>query len=317
MKIILITQGVSRIVYPLLSSDHQVIAVIESAPRDYKKNKKQGLIWNFAKTIYKAFSKSTITLEQLCSNKSIPYKFMLSSDDNGLDDWIKSLSPDLIVVFSMSSLLKRKIFDIPKHGTINLHPAYLPDYRGPNPCFWQYLNMEMQPGVTVHYINDGEDDGDIIFQDRVTIPIGIKSPERLDKLVGELGVSLITRSLDAIENGTAPRIKQPKTSSTIRARNLKPEEHESIIDWNNWDGNKVWHLLRGTESWLNAFPQPRGIFRGNRWSIDEYIETPILSKKPGTLFKRNGEYFIATRNGRIRLSCKLRLKNLIMSFSHR
>lgn len=90
----------------------------------------------------------------------------MTSSSCELESWVKSLSPDLIVVYSMSQLLKENIYSIPRFGTINLHPSYLPEYRGPNPIFWMYYNMEKQGGVTVHYIDQGEDTGNIILQKR-------------------------------------------------------------------------------------------------------------------------------------------------------
>ncbi|MGI6455390.1 MAG: formyltransferase family protein [bacterium] len=81
-----------------------------------------------------------------------------------LERWVREKNPDFICVKSMSQLLKENIFSIPKYGTINLHPSILPNYRGPNPLFWTMFNQECESGMTVHYINKGEDTGDILRQ---------------------------------------------------------------------------------------------------------------------------------------------------------
>ena len=178
LRVLIITQGMSRIVMPLLSSHHHIVGLLESASRNYKKQP------NWLKLIGVVFYFFVKNKHQQCSLKKkakqlgLSYRFMGSSDDPGLVEWVSGLKPDIIVIFSMSQLLKEKIFSIPKYGTINLHPSILPEYRGPNPDFWQYYNMEMNPGVTVHYIDEGEDTGDIIFQERVSISLGIKSPTR-------------------------------------------------------------------------------------------------------------------------------------------
>jgi methionyl-tRNA formyltransferase len=246
----------------------------------------------------------------------IPYKFMISNDDKHLEEWVKTIHPDVIVVFSMSRLLKENIFSIPKFGTINLHPSYLPEYRGPNPYFWQYHDMVMNPGVTVHYINSGEDTGDIIYQERVRVDIGTKSPEISDKLITETGIKLILRALDSIKLGNAPRIKQPKHSPTLRARNLSAEDHKTIIDWQAWPIDRIWHILRGTESWLNAIEQPQGIYRGHRWSIMEY-EKEIYEHSPyklGSIQKDSRGFFIQCREGKIRVSVRFSLIKLVKGF---
>ncbi len=75
---------------------------------------------------------------------------MNNGSDKNLENWVKDKKPDVIVVYSMSQLLKEYIFSILKYGTIDLHPALLPSYRGPNPHFWMYHDGIKEGGVTVH-----------------------------------------------------------------------------------------------------------------------------------------------------------------------
>ena len=310
----MITQGVSRIVPPLLNSKHEIVGIIESAPRNYNKKIKIFRIKRVFRWLFSIFFSGGCTLKMVCKYSSIPYRFMKSCDDEGLEAWLREKHPDVIVVFSMSQLLKKSIFNIPKLGTINLHPSFLPEYRGPNPDLWQYINMEEYPGATVHYVDEGEDTGDIIFQDRVNIPIGTKSPERLDQLVGKLGVSLILKALNAIELGHAPRVKQPMESPTSRARNLHLDEHKTVIDWENWPVERVWHVLRGTELWLNAIPQPSGVFRGQRWTIDNYDACSRDTDIPGKIYRIHRRKYVAAAGGRIFLSIDFRIKRMILGF---
>lgn len=316
LKVLIITQGVSRVVEPLLKSNHEVIGFLESASRAGG-DKDRRVLFSVVKNIYSFFKKKVVSLESVAEEYKLPYRFMTSSDDPGLVEWVSELNPDVIVVFSMSQLLKEKIFSIPRYGTINLHPAMLPEYRGPNPDFWQYYNFELSPGVTVHYIDKGEDTGDIIYQERTEVPLGIKSPEQLDILIGRVGVSLILKALDAIKKNNAPKIKQPEISPTVRARNILPEEHESIIDWESWPVYRVWHVLRGTELWLNVLPQPKGFYMGQRWSVDEYELFGGQTLRPGSIYKRDGRHCVAVKEGCIYLSCNFKLKNLLIRFLKR
>lgn len=312
LRVLIITQGVSRIVEPLISSHHKVVGILESASRNYKKRKTVYKIVSFVNELYSLITGMQPTLKAFAKKHTIPYQFMTSSNDPNLAEWVKSLNSDIIVVFSMSQLLKDNIFSIPKYGAINLHPAMLPEYRGANPDFWQYYNMEMNPGVTVHYIDKGEDTGDIIYQERTTIPLGTKSPPRLDILIGQVGVKLILKALDAIQAGNAPRIKQPIDSPTDRARNLFPEEHKTVIDWQNWDIERIWHILRGTELWLDAIPQQTGLWKGQRWNIEGFEKVTFINGIVGTIGKHNGNYCVITKEGYIYLSRKFSLKKLII-----
>ena len=79
-------------------------------------------------------------------------------------DWIRDKNPDLIVVYSMPFCLRRGIL-FSSLGTINLHTALLPKYRG-RTYLWTYYYFDMDTGVTVHYIDKGEDTGDIVLQKR-------------------------------------------------------------------------------------------------------------------------------------------------------
>jgi methionyl-tRNA formyltransferase len=254
------------------------------------------------------------TLKGLSRKHHIPYYYMNNGCDDTLQQWVRKLDPDIIVVYSMSQLLKENIFTIPKHGSINLHSAYLPEYRGPNPIFWMYYNVDLNPGFTVHYIDKGEDTGDIIYRERYTIPLGMKSSDMLDIGINKIGINLLFKALDTIATATAPRIRQPQNSPTPRARNLKLEEHKTIIDWNNWSVERVWHILRGTESWLNVVKQPSGIYNGQRWNIDDFEKYENNNNKKyvyGSIYRENDKVFIACLNGKIYISIKINLKAII------
>ena len=308
LRIVLITQGVSRVIKPLLESRHNLVGIMEAAPRE----KKQFNL--FHKTISKIIClfRPANNLTNYCERNSIAYFYLEKTTKNKAIEWLEKVKPDIIVVFSMSHLLEEAIFNWPKYKSINLHTAYLPYYRGPNPDFWHYYNQDTNPGVSVHYIDKGEDTGDIIFQEKCQVELGIKSPQRLDKLVGDTGVKLILKALDAIEKGNAPRIKQPAVSPNLRARNIKPEEHKSIINWKEWKIDRIWNLLRGTELWLNALPSPKGLFKGQRWVIEEMILLNNVDKSLwGHIKKEKGKYFVYCNGGKIHLSVKLNPKLLI------
>lgn len=314
LRILLITQGISRLVRPLFASEHQVIGILESMSHDFDGSNNKSTLFGILKKIYSAVKRQDVFLPDFCRGQNIPYNFIWKKNSKEIAGWIESLNPDLIVVFSMSQLLKDDILKIPRFGVINLHPSFLPSYRGANPDFWQYYDMEMNPGATVHYVNAGEDTGDIIYQERVNIPLGTKSPARLDKLIGELGVSLMLKATDAIAQGNVLRIPQPAQSPTLRARNLKPEEHAGIIDWEHWPMERIWHVLRGTELWLDAIAQPVGLLAGQRWSIQEYEKTETQKGIPGKIGRYKNRKCVFTKDGVIYIGIDFDIKKSILKF---
>jgi len=306
-RVMIITMGISRILEPILKA-HDVIGIIEAAPR---KKKSKNIFSYIARKIHLKIKPLLGNLKMYSSRNNISYYYMKNGSDQNLQNWVKKLNPDVIIVYSMSQLLKENIFTIPKYGTINLHSALLPSYRGPNPDFWMYYDGLSKGGVTVHYIDKGEDTGDIIYQKQYDFPLGMKSPQMLDLAIGKIGVNLLLKALENIEN--LPRTKQVKESSTKRARNIEKNEHKNLVDFINWDIKKIWHLLRGTELWLDALEQPSGFYRGQRWVVKEFKKCYMAdSYNISKIYKENKRYFVACKDGKIFLSLKFSLKSFVL-----
>lgn len=305
MRCMIITQGLSRIVAPIVEG-RDVVGIIECPPRNKIKNKRG--MKKFAVSVYKALMKEQ-NLFGYCKKKKVPYYLMKGGSDAKLEEWVRDKRPDVIIVYSMSQLLKKNIFSIPKYGTINLHPSFLPAYRGPNPWFWTYYNQDSHGGVTLHYIDEGEDTGDIIYQEKYEIPLGMLSTDMQDLAIGVIGNRLISNALDNLYQ--LPRTKQPEQSTTKRARNLKLTEHDSVIDFKLWGIERIWHLLRGTESWLNAIQKPQGIFDNQRWRIESFKKVEVSDFEPGDIYRKGKKFHLVTKDGLIVMSIAFSKKRLL------
>lgn len=174
-----------------------------------------------------------------------------------------------------------------------------------------YYNMENEGGVTIHYIDEGEDTGDIIYQKSYQIEPGMRLSEMQEIAINKIGVNLLLKAINNISDRKTPRIRQAKKSPTKRAGNIKPDEHKKIINWDNWKIEWIWHLLRGTENWLNAIEQPRGIYKGQRWEVLNYKKQKIKNFQISKIYKERNKYFIAYKDGKIYLGLKFNLKNII------
>lgn len=308
MKIIIITAGIPRLLTPIVN-EFNVIGIIESSPRRNLSLLKK-MLRNLSFKYFRHIKKQERSLKFFSKSNELNYR-KFQEKGNDLKQWIEIQSPDLILVYSMSHLLKEEIFSIPKYGTINLHPSYLPEFRGPFPEFWYYYNKNLQPGATVHFIDKGEDTGDIICQERTQIPLGIKSEKYFDIIEGDIGVRLIKEAIISISDGSVMRLKQEKKGITPRARNLHPNEHEKIIDWENWEIDRIWHVLRGTEGWLNAIPKPKFPYLGQRWSIGNYKVQKNIDVNNFKILKERGKYFLYLREGVIELEVKFSFIRLL------
>ena len=163
---------------------------------------------------------------------------------------IRNLKPDIIVVVYYDQILKRDLIAIPALGCINLHLALAEEYRGCYPTTWAIINGEKRTGVTLHYIDEGIDSGDIIAQK--TVPIK-DSDTGLDlyRRCTQAGVELFKKTFPLIVGGKASRTPQKTTSKTrYCARNLFPS-HE--VDFNK-SGKELYDYIRALT--FPPFPPP-------------------------------------------------------------
>ena len=77
---------------------------------------------------------------------------------------VKSINPDIIFSIYYRKILPKSLLKIPRLGCINIHPSLLPKYRGPIPTAWAIENGESEFGITIHYMDEGIDTGDILVQ---------------------------------------------------------------------------------------------------------------------------------------------------------
>jgi methionyl-tRNA formyltransferase len=298
LKVAVITQGVSEVLKSILESGHEVVGIIECSPAHEPNSflKKAG---KFLTDIYYSFTSHPLNLRLISKKMKVPYYYFKKGDNEGLEKWVKNLEPDLIIVYSMSHLLKENVFSVPKFGTVNLHTSYLPEYRGQAPIFWEYYDYALNLGVTLHFIDKGEDTGDIIYQKRILISSGEKI-EKVNQKLSFIGVKLISKMMEDLETGNIPRIKQPIPISTVRARKIKPEEYSGLIRWDDWDVDRVFHFLNGTPKYHYTLLKKNNLYKFLFMiKIMDKEKCDTSGYKIGTLYKENSKHFFVCRDGKI------------------
>ena len=141
---------------------------------------------------------------------------------------LKDLDIDLIVTCAFGQILPKEVLDLPKYGSINVHASILPKYRGSAPIEYAIMNGDKKTGVTIMYMDEGMDTGDIIKISKLPIEDNDTGGSIHDKL-SILGKDTLECTLKDIFNGNITRIKQGDEFS-IAPKITREDEH---IDFNN------------------------------------------------------------------------------------
>jgi methionyl-tRNA formyltransferase len=139
-------------------------------------------------------------LENTAIKNSIPFQRLDNINSSYSIELIRKLEPDLIISTHFQQLLKKEIIEIPRIGCVNLHPSLLPKYRGMAPQHWPIIFGDSKTGVSVHYVNEGIDTGNIINQKILSIHPDCYVSE-LQSLLIPLYKEVINESLTLILSG--------------------------------------------------------------------------------------------------------------------
>lgn len=127
-------------------------------------------------------------------------------NDQNFSNKIKPLNLDLIVCVNFDQILKKDIINLPTIGCINTHASLLPKYRGRAPLNWAMINGEQYSGVTVHFIDEGVDTGDIILQEKIKIDEDDYISDLLNK-VKNIYPKIVLNAIRALESNNINLIK--------------------------------------------------------------------------------------------------------------
>lgn len=229
---------------------------------------------------------------------------VLQSENVNNEDFIKKLKDikaDFIVVVAFGQKLSPELLDLPKYGCVNLHASLLPEYRGSSPIHRAIIDGKKITGNTTMYMDEGWDDGDIIYQQEVEIKRDETVGQLHDKLAQQ-GADLLIKSLKDIEKNKAPRITQTDDKATFA---YKIDKSLGKIDWNQ-SAEKIYNLVRGVNPWPGAYTKLEGE-RIKIWetSISCHDNTDF---KAGTIIKAdtNNGILVQTADGIISID-KLQL----------
>ncbi|WP_316568467.1 methionyl-tRNA formyltransferase [Neobacillus sp. YIM B06451] len=161
---------------------------------------------------------------------------------------IIGLNPDLIVTAAFGQILPKELLEAPKYGCINVHASLLPELRGGAPIHYAIIQGKEKTGITIMYMVEKLDAGDILTQVEVPITETDTVGTLHDKL-SKAGAELLSDTMPKLLSGQLEPIKQNEDKATF-AYNIKREEER--IDWTK-TGEDIYNQIRGMNPWPVAY----------------------------------------------------------------
>ena len=161
---------------------------------------------------------------------------------------LRYLKPDLIVVAAYGQILPKEILLLPKYGCLNLHASLLPKYRGASPIHAAIAAGEKQSGMTIMWMDEGLDTGDILLQEKVTLRRH-ETAQTLHDRLAKIGAEALLKAMELVPQGKAPRERQDAGKATLTKKLRKEDGH---IDWDRPQRQIDAHI-RAMTPWPSAY----------------------------------------------------------------
>ncbi|MFI5219328.1 MAG: methionyl-tRNA formyltransferase [Bacteroidia bacterium] len=181
----------------------------------YKTRKKLAECFSFIKSP---------SLKKMAEHLNIPVCETDNPNSKFFLEFLRSLQPDIIINQSQF-ILQKELLDIPKSGVLNRHNALLPKNRGRLTPFWVLFKKEKETGVSIHFVDEGIDSGDIIVQERFPV----EKNDTFKTIVNKnyrIASAAMLRALDIVEKGNFERIKNNNANSSY---NTVPDFKTALI----------------------------------------------------------------------------------------
>lgn len=162
---------------------------------------------------------------------------------------LKKENFDLFVVASYGKILKQELLDIPKHGTLNVHPSLLPKLRGASPIISAILEDEKKTGITIMLLDAGMDSGPILAQKEIGLTNWPTKASELEKILGTEGGKLLCEIIPKWINGEIKPKEQNHSEATF---SKKISKEDGFIDLND-NAYKNLLKIRAFEKWPGTY----------------------------------------------------------------
>lgn len=211
---------------------------------------------------------------------------------------VRAEAPEYLISVAWRDIFHKELLSIPSKGAINVHGSFLPRCRGANPTNWAIISGESETGVTIHFIDEGVDTGDIIIQERLPI-LPEDTAYSLRQRQDELAPKLMSRLVPFILSGEFPRLKQDEANATY----FKPRKpKDGLILWETMSSKDIWRFVRAL---TRPYPGAFCFLDGAKlviWEVEVIEEWNGADAAPGTILSVDGEgMIVAAKTGCVRL----------------
>ncbi len=230
--------------------------------------------------------------KEIAEKYNIPVYTPENLRDNKWAELLSSLAPDIIFSFYYRNMIPNSILNIPAVGAFNLHGSLLPKFRGRVPINWVIIEGEKKTGLTLHYMVEKPDAGDIVIQREVDIAFDDTAYTLFMKMV-DASRLLMREVLPRFRDGTFESHPQTGTSSYYGGR--KPED--GLIRWEK-DATSIYNLIRAV---THPYPGAFTFLDGKKLFIwKAYPEEPSIKSLPGRVVSNN-PFTVSAGSGNLRL----------------
>lgn len=199
-------------------------------------------------------------------------------------DKIRAWEPDAIVVMAYGQILPRDVLAIPRVACLNLHASLLPRWRGAAPIQAAIAAGDRQTGITVMYMDEGLDTGDILLERRIDI-FPTDTGGSLHDRLGQIAPDALLEALRLLECGGAPRVPQDNALAT---HSPKLNRENGRIDWTE-SAEVIERKIRAFNPWPGAFTQVWDEANNTQRTLKIFSTAivPEIKREPGTIIYAN------------------------------
>lgn len=214
------------------------------------------------------------------------------------ENLIKSLGPDLIIVADYGKIIPKNILDIPRYGTLNIHPSLLPRHRGATPVHHTILSGDKKTGVSIILMDEQVDHGPVVISAEYGPDISKIGRIELTEKLAELGAEILIKTLPQWFAGEIKPVAQDEALATY-TKILDKEDGK--INWEK-PAEEIEKQIRAFEGWPGSW----GFWPGENKRI-KILRAEILkdavSGSPGEVSSMpGGEMLISTGRGGLRIN---------------
>jgi methionyl-tRNA formyltransferase len=264
----------------LTNSDHQLVAVVTQPDKPVGRDQRI----------------QPPPIKQAVAGSDIPVFQPNRIKDAAAIEQIRSLQPDVIVVMAYGQILPAGVLTAPRIACVNLHASLLPRWRGAAPIQAAIAAGDTLTGITVMYVNEGLDSGDILLKREVQISPQDTGGSLHDRLA-ELARSALSEALPLLANGNAPRIPQDSAEVTYAP---KLNRESGRIDW-TVRANVIARRIRAFNPWPGAFTE----FKTSAGPRKLKVFSGLIADQqgsPGQILANDQELIIAAGAGAVSLT---------------